>query len=439
MEGTSPGMLVERAPGSVRPSRYRFMPLVMIAALVIGLAAGALLSWLVLRPALAERAAVRTSLVERTAEVEHVRAELAGAVAQRAEAQADAAAAHARLTTLEERLPETVKSISADTLNASRDAFLAQAGERVEKTLQPVQQRLADLRKLVDETETRRVEEGGRLTAQLELLAAGTRSLAVALGSTQTRGRWGEIQLERILDFVGMQEGVDFTRQAGHEGGRPDVVVHLPGGKNVVIDSKAPFDAFERAAAAVTEEERTAALAEFSRRVRAHVQELGRKGYWAHVTPSPDFTFMFLPGDAYLAAAEEHDAELFTYAYERGALLATPRTIVVLLRTIRVAWQNENASENAQAVLAVAAELHERLAKLAEHLSKVGRGLDSAVKAYNQAVGSYGSRVLVSARRLEGLAPAKEPLDELPQVTEHASTTLQPAPLDVISRDANAA
>lgn len=411
----------------------------VIAAVVIGLVVGALLVWLLQRPALAERSALRSSLGERSAAVERLRAELAEAVAQGADARADAAAAHARLETLEERLPETVKSISADTLNASRDAFLAQAGERVEKTLQPVQQRLADLRKLVDETETRRVEEGGRLTAQLELLAAGTRSLAVALGSTQTRGRWGEIQLERILDFVGMQEGVDFTQQAAREGARPDVVVHLPGGKNVVIDSKAPFDAFERAAAASTEEERATALAEFSRRVRAHVQELGRKGYWAHVTPSPDFTFMFLPGDAYLAAAEEQDAELFSFAYDRGVLLATPRTIVVMLRTIRVAWKNENASENAQAVLAVAAELHDRLGKLAEHLSKVGRGLDSAVKAYNQAVGSYGSRVLVSARRLEGLAPARDALAELPEVTEHASTSLPGAQLEVLPRDLDAA
>ena len=172
-------------------------------------------------------------------------------------------------------------------------------------------QRLGDLRKLVDETEARRLEDGGRLTAQLELLSAGARSLAVALGSTQSRGRWGEIQLERILEFVGMEEGVDYSCQAAGHGGRPDVVVHLPGGKNVVIDSKAPFDAFERAAQA----DRRRGARRGARRFRAEGplprQELGRKGYWAHVTPSPDFTFMFLPGDAYLAAAEEQDAELF--------------------------------------------------------------------------------------------------------------------------------
>ena len=216
------------------------------------------------------------------------------------------------------------------------------------------------------------------------------------------------------------------------------MVVHLPGGKNVVIDSKAPFDAFERAAQAAGDEERGVALAEFARKVRSHVTELGRKGYWAHVTPSPDFTFMFLPGDAYLAAAEEQDTELFRFAYDRGVLLATPRTIVVMLRTIRVAWQNENASEHAQAVLEVASELHQRLSTMAEHLAKVGRGLDSAVGAYNKAVGSYGSRVLVSARRLEGLAATRAPLENLPPLTEHASPQLQPLQLEVVPKNADA-
>ncbi len=416
--------------------------MIVVVAIGAGLA-GFLACWLWAQPRLAERRALvadreRSALVHRE-EVARRDAELDAARGELVEARAGAAAAAARLQTLEEKLPETVRSISQETLDASRDAFLAQAGERVEKTLVPVHQRLGDLRKLVDETEARRLEDGGRLTAQLELLSAGARSLAVALGSTQSRGRWGEIQLERILEFVGMEEGVDYTCQTSKQGGRPDVVVHLPGGKNVVIDSKAPFDAFERAAQAGGEEERAAALAEFSRKVRLHVSELGRKSYWAHVTPSPDFTFMFLPGDAYLAAAEEQDAELFSFAYDRGVLLTTPRTIVVMLRTIRVAWQNENASDHAEAVLKVASELHERLSTMADHLAKVGRGLDSAVTAYNKAVGSYGSRVLVSARRLEGLAATRSTLDDLPPLTEHASSELQPLQLEVVPKSADAA
>jgi DNA recombination protein RmuC len=404
---------------------------------------GAGVCWLALRPALAERLRLRAELERRERlhrdDVAQRDAELDLSRAALGEARAGAAAAEARLATLEEKLPETVRSISQETLDASRDAFLAQAGERVEKTLVPVQQRLGDLRKLVDESEARRLEDGGRLTAQLELLSAGTRSLAVALGSAQSRGRWGEIQLERILEFVGMEKGIDYTCQTSKQGGRPDVVVHLPGGKNVVIDSKAPFDEFERAAKAATAEEQAAALTAFARKVRVHAQELGRKGYWAHVTPSPDFTFMFLPGDAYLAAAEEHDAGLFNFAYERGVLLATPRTIVVMLRTIRVAWQNENASEHAEAVLKVATELHDRLTTMAEHLAKVGRGLDSAVSAYNKAVGSYGSRVLVSARRLEGLATTSSTLDDLAPLTEHASSQLQPLQLEVVPTSLDAA
>jgi DNA recombination protein RmuC len=430
--------------GLFRPTRALRSHALMTILVAIGAAlAGFAVCWLALRPGLEERRRLRLELDQRERvlgeKIARRDAELEVARDELVDARTGAAAAVARLETLEEKLPETVRSISQETLDASREAFLAQAGERVEKTLQPVQQRLGDLRKLVDDTEARRLEDGGRLTAQLELLSSGTRSLAVALGSTQARGRWGEIQLERILEFVGMEQGIDYSCQTSGQGGRPDVVVHLPGGKNVVIDSKAPFDAFERAAGASSEEERAAALAEFARKVRAHVQDLGRKGYWAHVTPSPDFTFMFLPGDAYLAAAEEQDAELFTFAYERGVLLTTPRTIVVMLRTIRVAWQNENASEHAQAVLKVASELHDRLSTMADHLAKVGRGLDSAVGAYNKAVGSYGSRVLVSARRLEGLAATRSALDDLPPLTEHASSQLQPLQLEVVPKDADAA
>jgi DNA recombination protein RmuC len=414
----------------------------IVLAVGAGLA-GFLACWFWTQPRLAERARL---LMDRDRHVEALRgeiesreAELRAAREELGDARASSVAAAARLTALEEKLPETVRSISQAALDASRDTFLAQAGERVEKTLLPVQQRLGDLRRFVDESEARRLEDGGRLTTQLQLLSDSARSIAVALGSTQSRGRWGEIQLERILEFVGMEEGVDYSCQTSTHGSRPDVVVHLPGRKNVVIDSKAPFDAFERAAQASSEEERAAALAEFSRKVRLHVQELGRKGYWAHVTPAPDFTFMFLPGDAYLAAAEEQDAQLFSFAYERGVLLATPRTIVVMLRTIRVAWQNENASEHAEAVLKVASELHDRLSTMAEHLAKVGRGLDSAVGAYNKAVGSYGSRVLVSARRLEGLAATRATLDDVPPLTERASSELQPTQLEVVLKDADAA
>jgi DNA recombination protein RmuC len=416
----------------------------MTILVAIGAAlAGFLACWLWAQPRLAERGRL---LVDREqheldlrGEIDRRDAELRVTREELSEARANSAASAARLAALEEKLPETVRSISQEALDASRDTFLAQAGERVERTLLPVQQRLGDLRRLVDETEARRLEDGGRLTAQLELLSAGARSIAVALGSTQSRGRWGEIQLERILEFVGMEEGVDYSCQTSKHGGRPDVVVHLPGGKNVVIDSKAPFDAFERATQGSSEEQRAAALAEFARKVRMHVQELGRKGYWAHVTPSPDFTFMFLPGDAYLAAAEEQDPQLFSFAYDRGVLLATPRTIVVMLRTIRVAWQNENASEHAETVLQVASELHERLSTMADHLAKVGRGLDSAVTAYNKAVGSYGSRVLVSARRLEGLAATRSTLDDVPPLTEHASSQLQPTQLEVIQKNLDAA
>lgn len=405
-----------------------------IAFTLVGLALGGLITWALTRPALAQRRALSDALEARTADVAAATAEAAGA-------RERLAAADARVAVLEEKLPETVKAISTQTLEASRTAFLDQAGERVEKTLLPVQERLTDLQRLVDVTEARRREDGGRLTEQINVLTTGTHALASALGSTQRRGRWGEVQLERILDLAGMRDGLDYTRQTTREGVRPDVVVHLPGDKNVVIDAKAPFDAFEQASAAETEEARITAMNEFARRVRAHVTELGRKGYWAHVTPSPDFTFMFMPTDAHLAAADAHDPDLFTYAHDRGVYLATPRTVIVLLRTVKVAWQNENATNNAKEVLDVASEIHERLARFAEHLGKVGRGLESAVKAYNGAVGSFDARVSVSARRLETLAQTRRELEDLSPVTELAVTPAALGPgeqvtLEILPADA---
>ena len=346
----------------------------------------------------------------------------------------------------QDELRESFRIVSAEALEKTNQSLFESQQKDLEEKQKAIGLMVDKIHAQMRLLENERKSDHGAMKQQLHALMdaehqlkSETTRLVKALRSPAGRGRWGEIQLERILEFVGMEQGVDYSCQTTSQGGRPDVVVHLPGGKNVVIDSKAPFDAFERAANASSDEERTAALGEFARRVRQHVQELGRKGYWAHVTPSPDFTFMFLPGDAYLAAAEEQDAELFGYAYERGVLITTPRTIVVMLRTIRVAWQNENASEHAATVLKVASELHDRLSTMADHLAKVGRGLDSAVSAYNKAVGSYGSRVLVSARRLEGLAPTRSPLDDLAPLTEHASSQLQPLQLEVVPKDADAA
>jgi DNA recombination protein RmuC len=324
-------------------------------------------------------------------------------------AREERAAAEARLAAIEETFPEVVRALSADAIAASREDFLQQAGERVDRSLVPVQQRLADLRKLVDDVETKRQTSDGRLTEQIDVLASRTGSLADALGGAQTRGAWGEVKLERLLELAGMTRDIDFsvqetTRDADGRLQRPDVVVRLPGSKCVVIDSKTPFESFRRAAAAQGDDDRLVHLTQFARDVRNHVQQLATKGYWRNVSPSPDFVFLFLPGDAYLSAAEEVDRDLFEFAHERGVYLATPRVVMTLLRTIRVAWQNANAAEDAEKVLAVAGELYDRLQTFAAHIAKIGRGLEAATKAYNQAVGSYGARVLVSARRLEGLA-----------------------------------
>ena len=346
-----------------------------------------------------------------------------------------AAAAAARLETLEEKLPETVRSISQEALDASRDAFLAQAGERVEKTLLPVHQRLGDLRRARRRVRgTRRVEDGGRLTPQLELLSAGARSIAVALGNTQSRGRWGEIQLERILEFVGMEEGVDYSCQASRQWrSRPDVVVHLPGGKNVVIDSKAPFDAFERAARG----DRRRGARRGARRVRAEGPrarrtKLGRKGYWAHVDAVARLHVHVPPRRRVPRRAPRSRTRSSFELRVRRAASSWPRrrTIVVMLRTIRVAWQNENASRQR----AGSARGRVGAARAAEH--------DGGRTSRRSAAGStrpsarttrLSARTSVARARLrrggsKGSARPGSTLEDLPPLTEHAVAAAPAAP-----------
>lgn len=390
------------------PPLLFFIALVTIVAILVGLVAGAALTYIALRSQLRERAGLRGDL-ER-ARVTAVEAEKA------------AVAAQARLETLEEKLPETMESISAKALAASRETFLAEAGLKVGSTVAPVTEQLDLLRKLVAGLQAEHQKEGGRLDEALRSLSDTTGSLATALGSAQTRGRWGEEQLERILDLVGMKEGIDYSRQEGSEGARPDIVVHLPGNKNVVIDAKAPFDEFERAERATTADERTAALALFAKRVRDHVTALGKKDYSKRKGAGPDFVFMYLPGDAYLAAAEEHDKELFAYAYAKNVVVATPRTVLVLLRTIQIAWRNENASEDVRKILDAALELHGRLETFVPFLEKAGTSIDRAAEAYRAARASLNARVLPAVRTLEKIAGTNRVLKALPESSEDAGT-----------------
>ena len=279
-----------------------------------------------------------------------------------------------------------------------------------------------------------------------DLLRRETTALSTALRRPQVRGRWGELHLRRAVELAGLVARCDFDEQVTVRDGdttlRPDLVVHLAGGKQVVVDAKVPLDAFLDATecddgSPEAADERAAHLARHARQFRQHVDALAAKGYWRSLACSPEFVVLFVPGESFLSAALEADPVLLEHAAERRVVLATPTTLIALLRTVAHGWTQEALAEKARDIHRLGRELHDRLGTMTGHLDRVGRSLGAAVASYNQAVGSLESRVLVSARRLAELevtdeelpaprpvdvAPRTPPLDEL--VHDHRSGAL---------------
>lgn len=255
-----------------------------------------------------------------------------------------------------------------------------------------------------------RAHQRGALEQQLrelvsaqERLRGETAGLSAALRQPQTRGRWGELQLKRVVELAGMVDRCDFSEQrstSGDDGAlRPDVIVHLPGGKQVVVDAKAPLHAFLDAHEARDETTRTTALAQHARLLREHVRRLGAKAYWAQFETTPEFVVLFLPGEHFHSAALEAAPELLEEGVRDGVLIATPTTLIALLRAVAYGWQQETVAQSAREIATLGRDLHRRLGTFAGHLDRVGARLRGAVGAYNEAVGSFDSRVLPSARR----------------------------------------
>jgi DNA recombination protein RmuC len=302
--------------------------------------------------------------------------------------------------------------------------------QAIDALVKPVADTLAKVDAQLHAVETARSGHYAEIKQHIELVAQShqtlhgeTRNLVRALRAPAVRGRWGEIQLRRVVELAGMLEHCDFTEQpsADTEEGRrrPDLVIHLPGGKSVVVDSKAPLEAYLDAAATPDDAAREAALRRHAAQVRTHMHQLGGKQYWAQFEAAPEFTVLFLPGETFFAAALEHDPGLVEWGVERKVIVASPTTLIALLRAVAYGWRQERTARNAEAIAALGRELHDRLATMLGHLAAVGARLGDAVGAYNATVGSLETRVVVSARKLKELGaatgaelPALEPLEQ---------------------------
>jgi DNA recombination protein RmuC len=402
-----------------------------VVAMLVGLAAGAAGVFALLRPALAERgrALERSVALERELAATSARLEAAG-------------------QSFDHRLADAVRAASAEAFQQTGTRYLEQARSQLATTVAPLQESLKRVDATVEQADRARAQSYGALRQQVELLSERASSLANALRSPHVRGRWGEAQLRNVVERAGLLEHCDFTVQTStrtSEGDllRPDLIVRIPGGKSVVVDAKVPLaaylDAFDTADEAVRRER----LADHARQVREHVAKLGAKAYWRQFAPAPDFVVMFVPDETLLRVAHEHEPALSEEAWSANVILASPSTLMTLLRTVAAIWQQETVAQSAREVHELGSELHKRLVTFAGHIARVGRSLGSAVGSYNEAVGSFESRVLVQARRLEehgidGTLEAPAPVDRLARQPALESGA-EPRPLEVLPGDANAA
>jgi DNA recombination protein RmuC len=392
-----------------------------LVALVAAVGTG-LVVWIALRArsaALAERA-------------ERAERELAAKVDAYAEAGRDVArleatlehersAAVEKIALLERAkvdLTDTFKALSSEAMQASVERLEAyarrsdeQRQEAIEHVVRPIRESLDKVDGQIQHLERARSHAYGALVQQVRSLAetqerlrAETGNLVTALRAPSVRGRWGEIQLRRVVEMAGMLSHCDFVEQTtatvDDRRLRPDLLVKLPGGKNIVVDAKVPLQAYLEAVEADDEEVRDARLADHARQIRQHIQKLSLKSYWEQFQPSPEFVVLFIPGEAFYSAALQHDPGLIEEAIGQRVLVATPTTLIGVLKAVAYGWQQETVAQSAREVSELGRELYARLATVGEHVGALGRRLDSAVAAYNATIGSLERRVLPAARRL---------------------------------------